>query len=191
LAGKFRLSNQLTQALLNVRDKFQSQGDVSENLIQLLYSSQSQSNTVDNPLKMIQDVPTRWWSTYSMIIRFLELLPWLYILVTKGHLSKDEMLNRDEVEELMELNELLEPFMLAQQVLEGQKYVTLSLVPYLISEIRDKINLVVTNGRSVGVRALAEDMLLHATKGFNVRFFNTICSSFLYNISLIVVNYLP
>jgi hypothetical protein len=181
----------LTQALLNVRDKFQSQGDVSENLIQLIYSSQSQSNTVDNPLKMIQDVPTRWWSTYSMIIRFLELLPWLYILVTKGHLSKDEMLNRDEVEELMELNELLEPFMLAQQVLEGQKYVTLSLVPYLISEIRDKINLVVTNGRSVGVRALAEDMLLHATKGFNVRFFNTICSSFLYNISLIVVNYLP
>ena len=35
---------------------------------------------------------------------------------------------------------LLEPFMVAQKVLEGQKHVTISLVPYIIVQIREGLN---------------------------------------------------
>ena len=119
---------------------------------------------------MIQDVPTRWWSTDAMIERFLDLLPYLNLLVTQKSLHKDSMLSREEENELRELHELLEPFMLAQKVLEGQKYVTISLVPYLINEIRQNLIKVKTGGKSIGVRKIAEQMLHDSTKGFEVKF---------------------
>jgi len=34
------------------------------------------------------------------------------------------------------LHILLKPFMIAQRLLEGQKYVTISLVPYMVYNIR-------------------------------------------------------
>lgn len=103
-----------------------------------------------------------------MIARLLELIPWLNILVAKGHITEEEMLNRNEITELADLKELLEPFMLVQKSLEGQRYITIRLVPYLIDEIRKSIKKVVVKGNSVGVRTLAEEMMTNATKGFEV-----------------------
>ena len=96
-------------------------------------------NLVAVPLKFIQDVCTRWWSTYQMIQRFLSLLTYLDIIVVRGSLNQSEMLTAGEINELRQLESILQPFMAAQRALEGQKYVSNSLVAYIIHTIRSRL----------------------------------------------------
>ena len=56
---------------------------------------------------------------------------------------------------LQDIEELLEPFMMIQRILEGQKYVTISFVPYLISVVRKQLQDKAVNARSEAVRTLA------------------------------------
>lgn len=61
---------------------------------------------------------------------------------------------------LQELTEVLKPFMAAQLTLEGEKYVTISMVPYMISTIRAGLQNVVNGVRSSEcVKTLATIML--------------------------------
>lgn len=57
--------------------------------------------------------------------------------------------------------------MMIQRILEGQKYVTISFVPYLISVVRKQLQDKAVNARSEAVRTLAVDMLEHRVKGLN------------------------
>lgn len=57
--------------------------------------------------------------------------------------------------------------MMIQRILEGQKYVTISFVPYLISVVRIQLQDKAVNARSEAVRTLAVDMLEHRVKGLN------------------------
>ena len=77
-------------------------------------------------------------------------------------------LTRDEWDMLSDIEELLRPFMTVQQILEGQEYVTLSFVPYLISVVRKELQNKAENARSALVRKLAQDMLTDPVKGFDV-----------------------
>ena len=47
--------------------------------------------------------------------------------------------------------------MMIQRILEGQKYVTISFVPYLISVVRKQLQDKAVNARSEAVRTLAVD----------------------------------
>jgi hypothetical protein len=58
---------------------------------------------------------------------------------------------------LQDIEELLEPFMMIQRILEGQKYVTISFVPNLISVVRKQLQDKAVNARSEAVRTLAVD----------------------------------
>jgi hypothetical protein len=114
-------------------------------------------NEVVRPLKMIQDVVTRWWSTYQMIQRFLSLGTFLDILAGRGLKQQTEMVTASEMEELKQLERILQPFMAAQQALEGEKYVSNSLMPHVLKVIRS----------NDGVKGMVQKLLRDQTNGFN------------------------
>lgn len=86
------------------------------------------------PLTVIQDVCTRWWSTYSMCERLLRLKDVLTIMSLEGDLRVS--LSEEQWLIVKNLVALLKPFMIAQRLLEGETYVTVSLIPYMIYRIR-------------------------------------------------------
>jgi hypothetical protein len=86
---------------------------------------------------VIQDVKTRWWSTYSMVERLLRLKDSLNFMAAGRMITNN--LSAAQWNLLKQIEVTLEPFMLAQQILEGEKYVTLSLVPRIIVVIRKRL----------------------------------------------------
>ena len=88
-------------------------------------------------VKLIQEVTTRWWSTYSMCDRLLRLKIYLSLLENEGDLT----CNLTDLQWLIvrDLHILLKPFMIAQRLLEGEAYVTISLVPYMLYKIRKEL----------------------------------------------------
>ena len=86
--------------------------------------------------KVINDCPTRWWSTWKFVQRLRELKLYFGLLVQENVIEEDLNLSGSEWDMLEDIEELLEPFMMIQRILEGQKYVTISFVPYLITALR-------------------------------------------------------
>ena len=89
--------------------------------------------------KLIQDVPTRWSSTADMCDRLVEMQP---VFEAMAALEKDPTLNpltKYEWTVLELISMLLAPLRKAQVLLEGQKYVTISLVPSLIHHLRTSL----------------------------------------------------
>lgn len=137
---------------------FHSSSQASEILINLQYLEK-------RPLNVIQDVVTRWWSTWLMISRLLKLKIYFDIMESKGMLACNlSPLNWDL---LKQIEAVLKPFMLIQRLLEGQKYPTLSFVSYLISHIRTGLEQVILNHDNIVIRDFAQKLLTHAVKGFN------------------------
>lgn len=78
-----------------------------------------------------------WWSTYSMVERLLVLKDVLTLLKQdQVHGSKFVNLNPSQWNLLSDIAKFLKPFMAAQKVLEGEKYVTISLLCSIIHRIR-------------------------------------------------------
>lgn len=102
-----------------------------------------------------------------MIQRLRVLKHYFSILVDDRALDPEMSLTEAEWDTLLEIEEVLEPFMVVQRVLEGQKYVTLSFVAFVISTIRKKVTEMVTNARSDAVKALCREMLVHPVHGLN------------------------
>ena len=97
-------------------------------------------------VKPIQDVVTRWWSTYSMVERLLRLKMYFAILQEEGDL--DSNLTDQQWKIIADLKVLLQPFMIAQRLLEGESYVTVSLIPYIIYKIRKGLTSAINNEHS-------------------------------------------
>ncbi len=102
-----------------------------------LLSKQVQGRAV----RPIQDVVTRWWSTYSMLERLLRLKMYLVILQEEGDFTGN--LSEDQWKIAADLKSLLQPFMIAQRLLEGESYITISLVPFMIYKIRKDFTMAV------------------------------------------------
>jgi len=120
----------------------------------ILLSKQAQGKAV----KCIQDVCTRWWSTYSMCSRLLRLKQYFYIMELEG--SLDCNLNEEQWKVIEDTCRVLEPFMVAQKLLEGENYVTVSFVPFLIFSIRKGLQaILVDDSSSAQVLSLVTTML--------------------------------
>jgi hypothetical protein len=76
-------------------------------------------------------------------------------------------LTDEQWDALCDIKALLEPFRVVQKVLEGQKYPTASLVPFLIKIVRDGLEEVALHNRLPAIRELALKMLHDDTNGFN------------------------
>jgi len=86
------------------------------------------------PVKCIQDVCTRWWSTFSMCERLLRLKLYFDLMQAEGTL--DCNLSPQQWVIISDICALLKPFMFAQKTFEGETYVTISMVPYILYRIR-------------------------------------------------------
>lgn len=117
--------------------------------------------------KVINDCSTRWWSTWKFVQRLRELKLYFGLIVQENVIEDDLNLSGSEWDMLEDIEGLLEPFMMIQRILEGQKYVTISFVPYLITVLRRELESKSVNARSHAVRGLAHNMLTHKVKGLN------------------------
>jgi hypothetical protein len=86
--------------------------------------------------KVIVDVITRWWSTYRTVDRLLYLKPAFAALEVDNLLDDEVALTLHDWAVLKETHVLLKPFKTAQELLEGDKYVSISWVPLVIGTLR-------------------------------------------------------
>jgi hypothetical protein len=93
--------------------------------------------SVGRAVKPIQDVVTCWWSTWSMCNRLLWLKVYLALMEEEGDLKCN--LSHRQWTIVSDLQKTLQPFMLAQRLLEGEAYTTISLIPYLIYKVRKNL----------------------------------------------------
>ena len=102
------------------------------------------------PVKLLQDVVTRWWSTYTSILRLVELRETLEFFFVKHKEDLKNWTGKDkkgkaqlpvqfvdsEWSALSQLTVLLKPFKVAQTTLSGKNYVTASLAIPMILNIK-------------------------------------------------------
>ena len=87
------------------------------------------------PLTILQDVRTRWWSTWRMIRRLRFLRPAIGSLIGGGEVDCGS-LSDAQWKVLEHVQGALTEASHVQRYLEGEKYVTASLVPRFIHKIR-------------------------------------------------------
>ena len=118
------------------------------------------------PVGVIDDVVTRWWSSHDAAERILHLRE----AIEAMHLDREKPMgkvvemNDDDWSCLKEIVGCLKPFRSAQKLLEGEKYVTASLVCPFVDQIRNRLNAIAGNNEE-GAKDLAKSFL----KDFNVR----------------------
>jgi len=96
-------------------------------------------------LDLIQDVPTRWSSTFNMCKRILELrLPLSMVLTNQAIIDKQKRqqleLRSEEWTVLETMCELLEPFAALTKYLEAETYLSISAVQPLVRGIIEALN---------------------------------------------------
>ena len=116
LVGHFKHSNQATEMLLS-----------------------RQKQLGESPLKLVQDVPTRWNSSFYMLERLLKLKLALHAVFQNDvHKKFRDLIMDDRQWKLAEeFVDVMRPQETATSILGGQKYVTASLVLPVIVSVRD------------------------------------------------------
>lgn len=96
-----------------------------------------QTNTgIKTPKKLIQDIVTRWNSTFFMLERFIELEE--AVRTTIALLNADlPQLTAEEWTMTKDLKKILEPFEAATRAVSGQQYMTASLVIVITGGLLD------------------------------------------------------
>ncbi len=91
------------------------------------------------PKNILQDVKTRWWSTYRMLKRLRFLLAVSHYVVDNPHDSDLVNLTHEEWRLCHQVEIILQTMAFWQQILEGEKYVTGSFVPLAIFTIHQSL----------------------------------------------------
>ena len=144
LVGKCR---KLVQFFTTSSQRQQDLCDVQHELGQRARDPVVAYRDANQPYKVVQDVVVRWWSTYAMIQRLIILKPALERLDAEKKLrnstdranSPSRMLTDPEWGHIESLAGLLQPWKVAQQVLESEKIVTSSLVLPHLRIVYDKL----------------------------------------------------
>ena len=151
IIGYFEKSTQATTKLLD----FQRNSGIKE------YKDQHM------PKKLLQDVITRWWSTFRTLWRARFLKKAILGLLAAEEVSCESM-TPNEWSILHQIEIVLETMAHFQRVLEGEYYVTASLVPVAVFQIRKGYQSVIDNNETLEeVRALAKILLADFDKRYH------------------------
>lgn len=88
-----------------------------------------------NTVGVTQDCKTRWWATFAMLLRLLKLKPYIQVMVEEKLMDASKNLTENQWLNVSQICKVLQPFKEAQQMLEAEQYVTISLVPGIILNI--------------------------------------------------------
>jgi hAT family C-terminal dimerisation region len=128
----------------------------------------------ESSLQTIPDVVPRWWSTLAMVDRLLILKGPLGLFESVNGFKQRcrgkkrgkkqvpiEMPDKQEWEKLEILQKLLKPLEAAQKILDGSKYVTSSLVLYIVHVIHGELVAIseLTGQANENIRTIATKML--------------------------------
>jgi len=117
----------------------------------------------------IQDVITRWWSTYRSIERLLTLRPSIEYL-TQAAPPIGYTLSTDEWDTLLVVKSVLEPFRNVQLYLEGANYQTLGFVAYGINDLRYGLDISITNILAIASPTETEAAILRLLSAMKAKF---------------------
>ena len=136
----------------------------STQAVEKLCNMQKTTREGEKPLKLLQDVKTRWWSTWRMLDRLLLLTPSIDALIASGQV-KATALTSYQKQVLAEVEDLLAPMAKAQKTLEGDKYPTISFVPFFVWKLRENLKARATSpdttdAISCATKHLAQKMLM-------------------------------
>ena len=110
----------------------------------------TQYKNLSHPLKAIQDVITRWWSTWRALRRLRFLRAAICALVASNQVDCENLCDY-QWEVLHQIEMALEPLAIAQRVFEGGGYVTGSLLCYGLFTIRQSYQSVIDNQNTLPV----------------------------------------
>ena len=161
IIGYFESSTQAMGKLLD----FQRNSTIEE------YKNQKQ------PKKPLQDVVTRWWSTYRSLRRLRWLKKAIKGLIATGEVSIED-LSADEWLCLHQIEIVLETMAYWQRILEGEKYVTGSLSTVAVYQVRQAfVDAIGCEDTEEPVKNLTQillndfDQRYHPAEGGKVRYF--------------------
>ena len=86
-------------------------------------------------LTVIQECPTRWWSMLKMLMRIVKLWTSLASTIVQAE-RPDLMLSEYDIIDIKGIIALLQPFKQISETLEGEKYVTVSMIKSFIDKIQ-------------------------------------------------------
>ena len=138
-----------------------------------LLNAQATSDSPDYkgqmPRKLLQDVVTRWWSTFRSLRRARFLCRIIQSLLALGMIDC-EVPTEDEWIILHQTEIALETMASFQELLEGEKYVTSSLVPIAVFQVRRRFLAVMHNSETVGP---VKDLTVKLLEDFDKRYVPT------------------
>lgn len=125
---------------------------------------QKNLNNNNKTLKLKSDCKTRWWSTYAMVERAIKLETHLIFLREQERNRprpdriQEHCLTNDDFTKLKIIKEVLEPFYDAQECLEGQHYVNISLLPLCIHKLHETLTAALVDVTNYEIRQLLDEM---------------------------------
>jgi len=91
------------------------------------------------PVMVIQDVVMRWWPTYRIADRLLIFQPALNALHSSNEVPDKKLLTDNDWKTLSDMKVVLEPFAVAQKMLEGDTFIASSMVRVAVASCHSSL----------------------------------------------------
>jgi zinc finger BED domain-containing protein 1 (E3 SUMO-protein ligase ZBED1) len=145
--------NDLIDKVKNICTHFRKSTNANNKLI-----AYQKNIGIDNPLKVLQDVATRWNATFYMLERFVQLET--SIRGTMGLLDNaPPCLNSDEWTAIKEFCNILRPFEEATRAVSGDQYMTASLVIVIAQGLKNVCEQMKNENYSLRTLGLVNNLL--------------------------------
>jgi len=134
-------TQRVSRVLCKARKVVEHFSKSSKSTYQLRQTQVDAGKSLEDALVLIQDVPTRWTSTYHMLKRLNQLGDAVHRVLAKSEKRniRELDLSAEDSFQLHELCTILEPLSMAMQSIGGESYCSLSIVEPLLYRLKSKV----------------------------------------------------